>query len=221
MVETLAIFDLDSTLYEGDCELTWCELLYKHGIVNTAFMVKLKVYCVEYEVGGIDYEEYERFILSPVAQKSPAQVQQLMGEYLQEIHKGIRPAMQAVVDDHRAKGHNVLLATASNSFVAAPIAALLGIQNVVCTNCELVEGVPTGNLLGKTAFREGKVGGVKAWVEEHNASLADSWGYSDSHNDIPILTLVEHPVAVTPDAKLRRLAQQNGWQILDANAQAL
>lgn len=221
MVETLALFDLDSTLLEGDCEWTWCEHLRSQGIVGAAFMARFKAYCAEYELGMIHFEEYERYILSPVAGQLPAQVQQILGDYLQKITRLIRPGMQSVLAGHRGEGHTLLLATASNSFLAEPIASLLGIQQVVSTRCELVEGVPSGKLIGETAFREGKVAAVQNWVEAHGASLTGSWGYSDSHNDLPFLRLVEHPVAVTPDARLRRVARQNGWPILDVHAQAL
>ncbi len=216
MTSTLAVFDLDSTLIEGDCELVWCDLLFRFGWVNSAFMAKLKIYCVEYEIGWIDFAKYERFILSPVARKSPLLVQQMLDEYLKMIRTLIRPKMQTVLDGHFSRGDTVLLATASNSFLAEPIAALLGISNVVCTQCQIVNGVPTGNVPNNTAFREGKVEGVKAWIKDHQTSLVGSWGYSDSHNDLPILSLVENAVAVTPDVKLRRVARRKGWQILDA-----
>lgn len=221
MVETLALFDLDSTLLEGDCELIWCDYLLKYGIVEKPFMRQVKRYCVEYEIGVLDYIEFERYILSPVAEMSPARVQEILNEYLGEIRTLLRPRMLGVLQQHQAQGHTLVLATASNSFVARPIASLLNIQHVVCTECEVVDGVPNGKVIGNPAFRSGKVERVKEWVEAHQASLSGSWGYSDSHNDVPILSMVEHAVAVSPDAQLRRIAEQNGWEILDGRAQAL
>lgn len=221
MVDTLALFDLDSTLLEGDCELIWCDYLLKYGIVEKPFMHQVKRYCVEYEIGVLDYVEFERYILSPVAAMSPARVQEILNEYLVQIRTLMRPRMLGVLQEHRSQGHILVLATASNSFVARPIAALLGIEHVVCTECELVDGVPSGKVIGKPAFRSGKVERVKEWVETNQASLIGSWGYSDSHNDVPILSMVEHAVAVSPDAQLRRTARQNGWDILDGRAQAL
>lgn len=221
MVETLALFDLDSTLLEGDCELIWCDYLLKCGIVEKPFIRQVKRYCVEYEMGVLDYVAFEHYILSPVAEMSPARVQEILKEYLEQIRTLLRPRMLGVLQEHRARGHIQVLATASNSFVARPIAALLEIEHVVCTECELVNGVPNGKVIGKPAFRTGKVERVREWVEVNAASLNGSWGYSDSHNDIPILSMVEHAVAVSPDAKLRHAALQHGWDILDGRAQAL
>lgn len=221
MVDTLALFDLDSTLLEGDCELIWCDYLLKYGIVEKPFMRQVKRYCVEYEIGVLDYVEFERYILSPVAEMSPSRVQEILNEYLEQIRTLLRPRMLGVLQQHQTQGHTLVLATASNSFVARPIASLLGIQHVVCTECEVIEGVPNGKVIGKPAFRSGKVERVKEWVETRQASLSGSWGYSDSHNDVPILSMVEHAVAVSPDAQLRRIAKQNGWEIMDGRAQAL
>jgi len=215
MTGTLALFDLDSTLLDGDSELVWCYYLLQHGIVDTPFMKQIEQYCYGYEAGNLDYVEFERYLLSPVAAFSSTQVRQMIDEYLQQINGMFRGLMLKRLESHREQGHDLILASAANSFLIQPIARLLKIPNLVCTRAEIINDVPTGEVIGKPAFREGKVESLKNWLSENKASLAGSWMYSDSHNDLPILSLVEHPVAVGPDKLLRQAALENGWQIIE------
>jgi HAD superfamily hydrolase (TIGR01490 family) len=218
MVNPVAVFDLDSTLIEGDCELLWCEFMGHKGMVDASFLKTVEFYCVEYEEGRLDYVEFEKFILGPLTSLSSTAGQALVDEFLLGLQKLIRPYMLQIVEEHRTHGDVLLLATASNSILAQPVARLLGIPNLVCTWMKMVDGVPTGELAGGAPFREGKADQVKVWISENPVTLAESWGYSDSHNDLPILNLVAHPVAVTPDKVLRHYAQQNGWPIIEKQA---
>ena len=109
MVDTLALFDLDSTLLEGDCELIWCDYLLKYGIVEKPFMRQVKRYCVEYEIGVLDYVEFEHYILSPVAEMSPSRVQEILNEYLGQIRTLLRPRMLGVLQQHQTQGHTLVV----------------------------------------------------------------------------------------------------------------
>jgi HAD superfamily hydrolase (TIGR01490 family) len=173
---------------------------------------------VEYEAGILDYAEFERFILKPLSRLAQPEGVALVAEYLQALTPYFRPYMLQHVEEHRRRGDEVLLATASNNILAEPVAKMLGIEHLVCTWMEMKNGVPTGELAASAPFREGKVNSIKAWINEHAFTLEESWGYSDSHNDLPFLNLVAHPVAVTPDAVLRQYAEQHGWPIIEPSA---
>ncbi len=218
MEKSLAIFDLDSTLLDGDCEIMWCHFMAQKGMVDAEFLKTVDFYCVEYEAGRLDYAEFEGFILEPLGRLAQPEGAALIDEYMHELTPYFRPYMLQCLENHRRHGDEVLLATASNNILAEPVAKMLGIENLVCTQMEMKNGVPTGQLTAAAPFREGKANNVMAWINEHPVSLKESWGYSDSHNDLPILNLVAHPVAVTPDAVLRRYAERRGSPIIEALA---
>lgn len=206
---TLAIFDLDFTLLEGDSEWLWSEFLLAQGLVGEDFTARIEQYYRDYESGNLDFDTYERFLLSPQTRISPQQFSDLRAAYLLEvIRPRLRRWMMERVDWHRTQGHTLLLVTASNASLAGPIARLLQFPHLICTQIE------NGHPVGTPAFRTGKVTLLQAWLKERGETLAGSWGYSDSHNDLPLLQQVSHPVAVCPDPVLRGHALQSGWQIL-------
>jgi HAD superfamily hydrolase (TIGR01490 family) len=178
-------------------------------------MQRVHQFDVYYAQGNLAYHDYVRVLLTPLARFPKNETDRLLKDYLQQLQPLFRPWMMERVAKHRRDGYEVLLATAANSFLAEPIAAAWGFTNLVCTPAEFVEGRPTGEIIGEAAYREGKVEKIKSWIETHAFSLNDSWGYSDSHNDIPFLNLVKHPVVVTPDEKMRSYAIQKGWSILE------
>lgn len=212
---TIAFFDLDSTMLDGDCELVWCKFMAERGIIDAEFLKTIAQYCLDYEEGKLDYAEYERFLMKPMSFYSAGQAEELIQGFLQELRLLFRPYMLQRLEEHRSKGDTLILATASNHIMAQPIAAILGIPNLICTQLEMAGGIPTGKLVHPAPFRQVKAEAVRTWVSENNASLAGSWGYSDSHNDIPFLSLVENPIAVTPDAMLREYAEQRGWPVIE------
>ncbi len=206
---TLAIFDLDFTLLEGDSEWLWSEFLLSQGVVDEVFTAQIAQYYRDYEAGELDFDSYERFLLVPQTQLSPERFANLRAAYLLEvIRPHLRPPMLKRIDWHRAQGHTLLLITASNASLAEPIARLLQVPNLICTQIE------NGRPIGTPAFRTGKVTLLQAWQKNQGLSLSGSWGYSDSHNDLPFLQLVTYPVAVTPDKILRYHAFRNGWLVL-------
>ncbi len=206
---TLAIFDLDFTLLEGDSEWLWSEFLYAQGLVDEAFINQIARYYRDYEAGILDFDSYERFLLAPQTQLSPQRFADLRADYLLEvIRPRLRPQMLKRIDWHRTQGHTLLLITASNASLARPIARLLQVPNLICTQIE------NGHPIGTPAFRAGKVTLLQAWLAEQGKCLSNSWGYSDSHNDLPLLQQVTHPIAVRPDTLLRNHAVQAGWEVI-------
>ena len=121
---------------------------------------------------------------------------------------------RALVEQHRTAGDTLLIITATNRFITAPIATVLGIEHLIATEPEEHDGRFTGRVAGVPAYREGKVTRLDAWLQEHSRRLDHSWFYSDSHNDLPLLNRVSHPVAVNPDPMLSEIARARGWPII-------
>jgi HAD superfamily hydrolase (TIGR01490 family) len=122
-----------------------------------------------------------------------------------------------LVARHKAAGDLCVIITATNSFVTAPIAREFGIEHLIATEPEEIDGEFTGRVAGEPSFREGKVVRMEHWLAQHGwtwKSFATSWFYSDSLNDLPLLGKVTQPVAVDPDATLRAHAEEQGWEII-------
>ena len=136
-------------------------------------------------------------------------------DYLQQkIMPIMLPKAQALVEQHRQQGDTLLIITATNSFLTAPIAEKLGIDNLIATDPEMLDDRFTGKVAGIPSFQHGKVSRLQDWLTQHQQTLDGSIFYSDSHNDLPLLEKVETPVAVDPDDTLRQVAEQRGWKIL-------
>jgi HAD superfamily hydrolase (TIGR01490 family) len=212
----LAIFDLDNTLLRGDSDHAWGEFLVERGLVDAvSYRRDNERYYAEYQAGTLDIFAFLAFALRPLATHSPAQLEAWHREFMQaKILPMITPAARALVERHRARGDTLLIITATNRFVTAPIARELGIAHLIATEPEMVDGRYTGRVTGTPSYREGKVERLRAWMREHTTDLADSHFYSDSHNDLPLLRLVTYPVVVNPDTELAREASARGWPVL-------
>ena len=210
----IVLFDLDDTLLEGDCERLWCEFLAEKEIVDAAFMQQIGRFFEDYAEGNMDFIAYESFLLRPLTLLPAEKTMSLRKQFLKCIRARLRPFMLKRVAAHQSQGDTLVLITASNAFLARPIAEMLEIPNLICTEIEQNNQVPTGNLLGIPAFREGKVQRLETWLADHKQTLVYSWAYSDSHNDLPILRKVTYPVAVTPEPYLLNQAMDHGWEII-------
>ncbi len=213
---SLAIFDLDNTLLRGDSDHAWGQFLVENHIVDGAVYARENNrYYAEYQAGTLDIMEFLAFVLRPLAQHDRAALDNWHRQYMQaKILPMITPAARALVEQHRARGDTLLIITATNRFVTAPIAREFGIEHLIATEPEERDGRFTGRVAGIPSYREGKVARLNDWMREHGQTLASSWFYSDSHNDLPLLSLVDHPVVVNPDEILDRQARQRGWPIL-------
>jgi HAD superfamily hydrolase (TIGR01490 family) len=214
----LAIFDLDNTLLEGDCEFLWTQFLFRHGIAGTAYLEGIEKFFRQYEAGTLDYSAYEAFFIQPLTHLPFDEVLRIRDLYLQEIRPLLRPSMIDRIHWHQEQGHALLVISASDDFICQPIARLFGISDVICTRAEVCDGKLTGHIGQPAPFREGKVELLNAWLVEKGFQLEGSWGYSDSYNDLPLLLLAEHPVAVTPDARLLQHALDHGWEVIGSTA---
>ncbi|HEB93343.1 MAG TPA: HAD family hydrolase [Gammaproteobacteria bacterium] len=213
---SLAIFDLDNTLLAGDSDYLWGRFLVEQNLVDGEFYARENLrFLHEYEAGTLDIHEFLTFSLEPLAKIAPERLaglhEQFMAEKIQPI---ILPRALALLDKHREAGDTLLIITATNSFVTRPIANDLGIEHLVATEPERIDGRYTGRVAGTPSFREGKVTRLTEWLQKQGENLAGSGFYSDSHNDLPLLEMVQHPVAVDPDNTLRDHAEARGWPII-------
>ena len=213
---TLALFDLDNTLLAGDSDYAWGEFLAQAGIVDgEAHRRENDRYYAEYQAGTLDIHEYLAFALQPLTLLDSVRLDAMHREFMQShLLPMITPKARALLDSHREQGHRLVIITSTNRFVTGPIAQALGVNDLLATEPEQREGRYTGAVHGTPCFREGKVTRLKEWIAREHESLADSWCYSDSLNDLPLLELADHPVAVDPDEVLRRIASERGWPIL-------
>lgn len=210
---SLAIFDLDNTLIANDSDYLWGQFLVDQGIVDKAYYeARNAQFYQDYKQGTLDIVEFLGFSLKPLADNPPERLYQWRAQFIDEIIKPLllKPAQQLIAK-HKNRGDTLLVITATNRFVTQPIVDLYGIENLIATTPEFTNGRYTGQFTGVPCFQDGKVTLLQEWLKTTDESLADSWFYSDSHNDLPLLRLVDHPVAVDPDQKLATFAHEMGW----------
>jgi len=212
----LAIFDLDNTLIAGDSDYLWGVYLSENGIVDRHHYEQENARFYEaYKAGRLDIYEFLAFSLRPLADNPLADLERWRADFLDRmIAPLITPSARQLVARHRSAGDIPLIITATNAFVTAPIARMLGIDHLIATEPERINDAFTGRVNGIPSFREGKVTRLNAWLGETGLDLRGSHFYSDSHNDLPLLELVDNPVAVDPDEPLQAVAQSRGWPVI-------
>ncbi len=217
----LAIFDLDNTLIAGDSDHLWGEFLIAEGLVNEAqYRKQNDQFYEDYKAAQLDIDAYLRFALSPLPDRSPAEWQQIHQRYLEKSIKPLLlPAATKLLQEHRQRGDYLLIITATNGFITRPIAELLGVDDILATDPEVVNGRYSGGYLGTPCFADGKVVNLQQWLQNSEHSLQGSYFYSDSINDLPLLEQVSFPVAVNPDEQLEAVATANQWPVLDLRSE--
>ena len=212
----LALFDLDNTLLEGDSDFEWGEFLVKKKLVDTEEYAKANLYFYEaYQQCRLDIVEYSAFSFKPLSTRSFEELDALHEEFMETtISSMVRAKSKATLDFHRAQGDNIILISATNSFIGKPIADYFGIQHLLATDPKIVNGRYTTDIEGTPCFQEGKVTRLNEWMKENNETLEGSYFYSDSINDLPLLEIVDTPVVVDADDKLRAVAEERNWSII-------
>ncbi|NOS73201.1 MAG: HAD family hydrolase [Methyloglobulus sp.] len=213
---SLAIFDLDNTLIADDSDYLWGQFLVDQGIVDKAYYEEANAkFYSDYKQGTLDITEFLHFSLKPLADNKPADLYRWRDQFIESIILPLllKPAQQ-LIDKHRLRGDTLMVITATNRFVTEPIVKLYGIEILLATTPDFVDGRYTGNFGGIPCFQEGKVKQLEEWLEKSSETLANSWFYSDSHNDLPLLKRVDNPVAVDPDEKLSAFAEEANWPII-------
>ena len=215
----LAIFDLDNTLLNGDSDYNWSLFLIKKGILDQSiYEQQNEEFFKDYQTGSLDIDAYAEFQFKPLRENERFFLNDLRDEYVATIISPmITEKAKDLVNEHRSQGDQLLIITATNSFITKPIAALFGIEELIGTDLEEINHQFTGKIKGVASFQEGKVTRLNQWLDEKHLTLAQfdkTFFYSDSKNDLPLLRIVSHPVAVNPDATLNTEAKKNNWPIM-------
>ena len=216
----LALFDLDHTLLPLDSDFEWGEFCIRIGWADRdAFGRRNQAFYDQYIAGTLDVHEYVQFATEAARLRGAAESAQAHERFMREvIQPAIRQEALDLLRSHRDAGDEVVIITATNEFVTRPIAQALGVEQLLAVELERdAGGWITGAIRGVPSMREGKVQRMEQWLAERGWTWSDvhSTFYSDSMNDVPLLERVDLPVATNPDPRLRALAQQRGWRILD------
>ena len=223
-MKRIALFDLDHTLLAIDSDYSWGVFTTTIGWTDPVeFARRNDEFYAHYRAGTLDIHDYVRFATDAVrragATKSIAAHQDFMRTLVQ---KAIKPAALELLEQHRRAGDELVIVTATNEFVTRPIATAFGVQELIAVELERDDspggtGWITGEIKGVPSAREGKVTRVEQWLAERGLTWrdADITFYSDSINDIALLERANHPVATNPDERLRAIATERGWRILD------
>jgi HAD superfamily hydrolase (TIGR01490 family) len=219
MTQNLALFDLDNTLLAGDSDYNWSLFLIRQGLLDAkTHFERNEQFYADYKNGSLNIVEFLKFQLVPLSQHPKKFLDELHLKYMDEV---IRPMMtvkaQALVDVHKKNGDLCVVITATNSFVTKPIATAYGIEHLIGSDPEMVNGEYTGGVSGVPSFKEGKVTRINQFLAERGKTLTDfetSYFYSDSHNDLPLMQLVTNPVAVDADEILTAYAKEKHWPLM-------
>jgi HAD superfamily hydrolase (TIGR01490 family) len=219
----LAIFDLDNTLLAGDSDYLWGQFLVEQGLVDAATHGKEnKRFYDEYHAGTLDINAFAAFSLAPLVRHGASHLAQLRPKFVAEV---IQPIIATgalpLLERHRAQGDRLLIMTATSRFITEPIAELLGVDQLIATDPEIVAGQYTGRIEGIPNFKDGKVRRLQQWRAQQSQTFDSTTFYSDSHNDLPLLRIADHPVAVDPDETLRIEAERCGWPVISLRAGSL
>lgn len=216
----LVLFDLDHTLLPIDSDYCWSVFTTDIGWTDSqVFRQCNDDFYAHYQAGTLDIHDYIRFATEAVRLQGPAKAAEAHARFMREVvQPNLRPEALALVHKHQAAGDQVVIVTATNEFVTRPIATAFGVDELIAVELERgADGWITGGIRGTPSFREGKVSRVEQWLAAHGLdwSRADITFYSDSANDLPLLERVDRPIATNPDPRLRAVAQERGWRILD------
>lgn len=213
----LVIFDLDHTLLTGDSDHAWGEFMVDQGLVDPVhYKQQNDLFYQHYQAGTLDINEYLAFTLNTLTQHPLETMLNIRERFLQErIAPLISQKSRDLIAKHKQQADTLLIITATNGFVTYPIADMLGIEHIIAPHPEMLDGKYTGRIEGVPSFHEGKVTRLMEWLEQHDQTLEGSWFYSDSRNDLPLLEIVDHPIAVNPDPYLLNIAQEKNWPIIN------
>jgi HAD superfamily hydrolase (TIGR01490 family) len=216
----LALFDLDHTLIPIDSDYAWGQFTIELGWVDTEHFARSNdAFFAQYREGTLDIHAYVRFATQAIREQGATKSIAAMADFIRATaQKHLKPQALDLVQAHRLAGDEIVIVTATNEFVTRPIADAFGVEHLIAIELARdAAGELTGEIAGVPSFQGGKVTRVEAWLAERGLRLEDldSTFYSDSMNDLPLLERVTHPVATNPDARLRALALERGWRILD------
>jgi HAD superfamily hydrolase (TIGR01490 family) len=213
----LALFDLDHTLIPFDSGMAWTRFLAGKGVLPADAEARYLDYCRQYVAGTLDIHAMHRASVTPLARFARATLDDWCREFELQMAPRVSPAMRRCVQEHQRAGDLCAVVTATTRFIAEPLARAFGIEHVLATEAAVRDGTLTGEIDGVPCYREHKLTHLHRWLERRGANLAEfeqSWFYSDSASDLPLLMAVSHPVAVRPDEHLAAHARAAGWSVI-------
>ncbi|RZJ24682.1 MAG: HAD family hydrolase [Haliea sp.] len=216
----IAFFDLDHTLIPFDSDYEWGEFTIALGWCDgQEFKRRNAEFFAQYQAGSLDIHDYVRFATQAIRQQGATNSIAAHARFMRDIvQKGIKEQALSLVRGHQQAGDQVLIVTATNEFVTRPIAAAFGVTELIAVELERdAAGQLTGAIRGTPSFREGKVTRVQQWLADQgwDWDAVETTFYTDSLNDLALLEKVTHPVATNPDERLRAIAVERGWRILE------
>lgn len=223
---TLALFDLDHTLIPFDSGMAWTQFLVERGRLPAEAEDQYLSFCHQYVAGTLDIHAMHRANLQPLLQFPREMLGLWLREFEAQMAARLPPDMRELLQRHADRGDLCVIVTATERLIAEPFARQFGVDHLIATEAATVDGLPgsalTGEIDGEPCHREQKVSRVERWLAARPAGSAQrlsdftrSWFYSDSINDLPLLSAVSHPVAVRPDERLRAHALASGWRVID------
>ena len=213
---TLALFDLDNTLLGGDSDYAWGQFIVTKGWVDEeSYARENERFYQDYVRGELDAVAYQQFSMRPLAGKTVEQMAALHREFMAACIEPVwLPKAVALIEKHRNQGDRLVVITATNRFIVEPIVQRFGIDDLICSETGVIDGRYTGELVDEPCMGQGKVSKLQRWMSAQGENLEGAYFYSDSHNDLPLLSLVANPIAVDPDRTLKAAALQRGWPII-------
>ena len=211
----LVLFDLDGTLLAGDSDFEWGVFLCDRGAVEKdEYQRRNKAFYSDYQAGRLDVRAYLDFALAPLGKIPPQRLAALREEFMMKIIEPIiKPAALDLVAEHQCAGDLTVIITSTNRFITEPIAERFGVEHLIATEPERKDGRYTGKLAGTPCYQEGKLEHLRRWRERERPAYRKSRGYSDSYNDLALLSWVDTPIVVDGDPRLVAHAEANDWQV--------
>ena len=212
----LIIFDLDETLIKVDSDVEWGRYLIDKNLVDPdEWKSKNEKFYSQYKSGQLNIDEYLAFSCEPLKNINLDVLKKHRKTFISErIKPNILKKGQRLIEKHRSEGDELLVITATIEFITKPIVALLGIEQIIAPIPEFANGAYTGKIVGIPSFRNGKLDRLNQWLKKNNKAFDNITFYSDSHNDIPLLSAVTKPVAVDPDPILLEESKKRNWLII-------
>lgn len=216
---TLAIFDLDHTLINDDSDYLWGQYLVDNNLVEADYYKrKNEQFYEDYKNGILDINQFLAFSLRPLTEHPIEQLYAWRDDFVTRIIKPvIAQNTPKLIQQHKDEGRKCIIISATNRFVTEPIANLLDIPHLLSTEPEIINNQYTGKYIGTPTFKEGKIKALNEWMKENNENLNDSYFYSDSINDLPLLEQVTYPIVVNPDERLKAISLKNNWLEINLN----